>query len=296
MPIPDTQFVTADTKWPQHIFMELNDKVLEIRRKAHYSKDLPVEVSDLVVSGENFLNVSIPEDKDYRKLNGYQPVLAVEVVETLNHRSVVTLVQQKGIIEADVTQNIIKKRLADTSNHDNDELMLVDSDLSISLVDPFSFSIFSIPVRGKECKHLECFDLEMWLNTRLGKKSLCACPAASSKCQRCREPSFADKWRCPLCDGDARPYSLRVDGFLTEVRETLARDGQLQTKSIFVSADGSWRPKELEASAADDSDDDNDDMARSVPRDSVLPIPSHTPNAARRARSQRGSIDVIELD
>ena len=293
-PIPDTEFVTADTKWPPHIFMELNGNILEFRRKAHYSKDLPVEVSDFV-EGDNCLKISVPENQDQRIPSGYQPVIAVEVVETLNHRSIINLVQERGIILADVTREIIRARLTNSSS--DDELALVDSDLSINLVDPFTFSIFSIPVRGKACNHLECFDLETWLNTRLGKKFVCVCPnVANGKCKKCREPSFADKWRCPLCDGDARPYSLRIDGFLVEVREALARDGRLNTKSILVSANGSWRAKEVEPSAADDSDDDNDNGLGSVSWSLDSARPSNNTSMARPAQPQRGAIEIIELD
>lgn len=256
MPVIETDWLTTDTSWPEHITIELNGNCssIGIRRKAHYSKDLPVEASALVASGDNSMKVGLLSGNAASKNRHY--FIAVELIEILSHSAVMHMVNEKGMIPADETRTIIKRRLG--ADIDDDDLAMVSSDLSINLADPFTFSIFTIPVRGKACTHLECFDLETWLNTRLGKKTMCICGSGSEDdCKRCKEPSFVDKWRCPLCNGDARPYSLRVDGFLVEVREKLQKENKLRTKSILVSADGSWRPQEQ--AGDDDSDVDSDD-------------------------------------
>ncbi len=270
-PILDTDWVPVDTTWPEHIFIEVNGNPVGIRRKAHYSKDLPIDISSSVVSGDNSVNVYIPLGNNVHPYR--HPVIAVELLEILSHSAVMHMVE-KMTVPSDETRDMIKRRLAGPSadDDDDDELAMVDTDLSIDLADPFTFSIFKIPVRGKACTHLECFDLETWLNTRLSRKTVCQCGVGDG-CKSCREPSFPDKWKCPLCDGDARPYSLRIDGFLAEVREKLHQDGQLRTKSILVSADGSWRPKE-QAGDENDSDSDGDG-------DGSAPV--------KRARSVRSS-------
>ncbi|KAI1390045.1 uncharacterized protein F4822DRAFT_221907 [Hypoxylon trugodes] len=284
----ETTWVTADTKWPEHMFMEVNQNTLTIMRGAHYAKDTPAEASSFVMPGENSLSFYSPKPEQGHDPQGPEPCLAVEIVETLSHSAVLEMVRAYENIPASVTREIIGNRLRGTSSSDvdNDELAMVDY-LSIDLADPFVCSIFKIPVRGAACTHLECFDLETWLNTRLSKKS-CHCPNPSS-CANCpNEPSFVDKWKCPLCDGDARPYSLRIDAFLVEVRSQLESDNKLRTKSILVSADGTWKPKEEPDD--DDSDVDSEEETKFDP--------SKKPSTASSTPFQREKpvIEVIELD
>ncbi|KAH8742696.1 hypothetical protein F5883DRAFT_366563, partial [Diaporthe sp. PMI_573] len=95
---------------------------------------------------------------------------------------------------------------------DEDGIAVIDrsgvtvSELSIDLTDPFSASIFSIPAHGLACTHMECFDLETWLNTRPIKQAINNGP---------------QYWECHICFGDARPRSLRIDSFLVSVRKKL---------------------------------------------------------------------------
>ncbi|KAI0386728.1 hypothetical protein F5Y04DRAFT_70714 [Hypomontagnella monticulosa] len=292
-PFSDSTWITTDTTWPQHIFMDLNGQTLSIMRKAHHSKDQPVEASSFVISGENSLSVYIPEvptANNQESSEPPEPHIAVEIVEVLSHSAVLQMVKTYGTMPATKTRDIIKRRLGGSSsgNASDDELEMVDS-LSIDLADPFSSRIFNVPVRGKACTHLECFDLETWLNTRLGKKS-CYC-GRESACTKCpKEPSFVDKWKCPLCNKDARPYSLHIDGFLVEVRSRLESENKLGTKSILVSSDGTWKPKE--EPGGDDSGNDSDDDGDVKPPVRPKPITSSSAPSQR----ERAPIEIIELD
>ncbi|RWA09584.1 hypothetical protein EKO27_g5526 [Xylaria grammica] len=254
--ISDHVWVTTETTWPDHIFMSLNDQVVEIKRKQHHSKDLPVELSSLVHIGVNTLSISILVPNTQRKQQN--PYFAVEIVEVLSHSAVVQMVHVSGSRPANETREMIRRRLAGCLpglTGDDNDLEIPSDGISIDLADPFTSTIFTVPVRGKACTHLECFDLENWLNTRLAKKSPCVCNGLNCRCPK--EPSFVDKWRCPFCDGDARPYSLRIDEFLVEIRSRLEKDKQLRTKSITVFADGSWKTND--PAGDDDSDTESDD-------------------------------------
>ncbi|KAI0601491.1 hypothetical protein F4775DRAFT_589271 [Biscogniauxia sp. FL1348] len=272
-PMLDNIWTMAETAWPEHIFMEINERnALEIKRKAHHSKDLPTEISSFVVSGENTVAVSVL-DGQTKSPSGQQPYLMVEIIEVLSHSTILNMVRTHGTQPSDVTRDIIKSRLSRSSCEDDDVAMATDG-VSIDLADPFTAVMFNTPVRGKACTHLECFDLENWLNTRLGKRSSCSC-GNGSNCNRCpKEPSFVDKWKCPLCNGDARPYSLRVDGFLVQVRAQLEREGALHVKSIIVSSDGSWKPKMRpgDNDSDTDSDEDKTPAIKTTPKLSTVPF------------------------
>ncbi|KAI1336569.1 hypothetical protein F5Y15DRAFT_394259 [Xylariaceae sp. FL0016] len=281
----ESLWAVLDTAWPEHIFMELNGKSLGVRRKAHHSKDLPIEVSSYIRPGANQLTVSVVGSAMQQQRE--QPYIAVEIIEVLSHNTIKKMVHTGGTLSPQETREVIKSRLAGSAVNSSDDVdvAVAIEGVSIDLADPFALEIFQIPARGKACTHLECFDLETWLNTRPGKK-FCSC-GLGSDCNTCpKEPSFVDKWKCPHCGKDARPYSLRIDGFLVEVRAQLVENNDLRAKSIIVSADGSWKTKEI--AGGDDSDLDSDDDCFSAAKSTVKSTP--------RLSSIPSNREVIELD
>jgi hypothetical protein len=159
----------------------------------------------------------------------------------------------------------------------------VVKDLSIDITDPFSAITFTTPVRGATCTHLECFDLDNWLDTR-PSKGMQPCydhPPAPCKCKLVPEPSDTDKWKCPICGKDTRPSSLKIDGFLLKVRQQLESEDKLHVKSVLVALDGTWQ-----AVFGDDGSDgggtEDDELLsksrRKLTSDSVPPIPTRNQN------------------
>ncbi|KAK7991941.1 hypothetical protein PG996_013046 [Apiospora saccharicola] len=291
--ISEAQWVKEDTTWPDQIFMQLNGRTLTIRRKQHYAQEQPIEIGHCVSPGLNELKISVPPNVPNGRVwpPNKKPFIAVEVVETLSHSFVLALnnLTVGSTIPAEHTLSVIRKRLGGPSGDtDDDDIAIVASDLTIKIADPFSFCIFNIPVRGANCEHLECFDLETWLNTRPSKKS-CVCGSKDANCKVCpREPSFADKWKCPICGEDARPQVLRIDGFLSEVRAALASQGRLATKDIAVSADGSWKPM-IDADDGEGDDDSDVETAPAIAR-------SPRSRSASKPMPQRAPVEVITLD
>ncbi|KAK9774485.1 putative SP-RING-type domain-containing protein [Seiridium cardinale] len=290
--LSEEDWVLNDTYWPEHIHMQLNQQPLMVRRKQHHAKDQPIELGGLVRLGENVLKISVPVQRPFE--NNAMPFVGVEIIETLSHSSIYALpnLGVESIITSGQTRAVIQKRLGGISDPNEDEIAMVSDDLSINLADPFSYSLWNIPVRGKDCTHLECFDLETWLETRPGKKS-CSCGSkkSSSDCKYCpKEPSLVDKWKCPLCQGDARPYSLRIDGFLSEVRKALAEQGLLRVKEIRVTADGSWHP------VIPDDDDDFDSDENVAPNRTARTLSTARSAAGQTPQRGRPPIEVICLD
>ncbi|GJC98061.1 MIZ zinc finger protein [Colletotrichum higginsianum] len=286
--VAEATWAVAQTYWPDHINILVNDKVMTIRRKQHNGQHQPVELTPFVVAGANSISVAISPSPRPPKLNTMY-YMAVEIIETLSHEHILNMVLGNGGISADSTREAIRRRLTPASEDGDDEVAVVGNDLSIDLADPFSASIFQIPVRGASCVHMECFDLATWLQTRPNKPS-CTVHGAGNGCRLCSrghgakpEPSLVDKWKCPLCDGDARPYSLRQDKFMTEVRSILEMEGKLHTKTIHVEADGSWRAKEEEASDEDEDSEDGQPPAKRV-------------RTGTTVAEKASAVEVIELD
>ena len=229
-----SQWVVKDITWPQHIFLNVNEVHLEVRRKSHHGRDLEIDITRFIREGSNSLNYVILKPEHEKKV---QYAIAVEAIGFRSHTTIVHQCTHAPPIPAEKTLNQIKASLA--SDPVDEELTIVSSQVTVSVTDPFTSRIFEIPVRGLSCRHRDCFDLETFLQTRkTGSPHDLPWQQQTSLLL-----SKQDGWRCPLCGADARPGSLRIDGFMRDVRRRLEHDALLDTKAIIVRQDGSWAPK-----------------------------------------------------
>ncbi|CAN8105641.1 unnamed protein product [Discula destructiva] len=294
-PVRESDWVTLDMLWPKHIFVGVNEHKLTIRRGTHNGKDLPIELTDFVVSGTNKLRVTV------QRAAADQPshYLAVEVLAVASHSALLKGLEANNRASREETLEKIRARIS--AAPDEDDIVLVDRtgstarELSISLTDPFSASIFKIPARGATCSHMECFDLETWLNTRPIRQQLkCGHAKEVCTCPKRLEPTEPDKWKCPICFEDARPSSLRIDSFLEDVRRQLQEWNRMDVKSILVAVDGTWRPVDEPADDEDDEDSvaDGPVAGRGISSGRKSLGPSQSASVERA----RAPVEVIELD
>ncbi|PVH89395.1 hypothetical protein DL98DRAFT_580089 [Cadophora sp. DSE1049] len=271
-------WVLKDTVWPEGAALSINKKHLELRRKNHHAKDLPIDITPYVrLPGPNMSSqISLSILRGRTKMKEHSYFIGVEVIEILQHDQILDMVR-KNRISAASSLDKIKRSLAGPADEDDDDIAMVVSDLSIDLADPFTARIFDTPVRSIGCLHRECFDLETFLLTR------------NSKPKRAGQPCMIDVWKCPLCGKDARPYSLQIDDFLVSVRQTLEAQGNLDAKAIWVGGDGNWRPK-VEKRKAPPDPNDSDDSDDQGPRN-----PSVSLHQMGEARPNRVA-EVISLD
>ncbi|KAK4065151.1 transcriptional regulator family: Zinc finger, MIZ-type [Trichoderma aggressivum f. europaeum] len=234
------------TYWPPHFFASFNDEIIQVRRRQHFHHDLPIELTDSLVEGKNTIKVNLPYfSQNLKKDIAY--FMAVELVTTLNHSSVRDLVISGPHTTVEATKYEISRRL---QRLETDEIVIESDTWIFSVTDIISSKLVDIPVRGRECRHLECFDLQNWLDSRPTKWS-----------QDEGEPSIVDCWACPLCGMDARPCSLMVDDFLVEIKNKILESGKSNVKKIEMRADGTWSPIE---EPDDDGSSDRDGAQRKL--------------------------------
>lgn len=238
--VKEGDWVVSPSFWPSEFYFSINGKPIVLGRKNNFRYDLPADISRYVIEGTNTLKISFPDrGQNVDKNKTY--FIAVEDVVTHRYETVRSLVLSCGHHPAAETAEEISRRL---SGEGSEEISVENKMLTIATTDPFTSVMFDIPVRGRDCRHLECFDLDVWLSTREGKPS-------NIKSQ---EPSLVDKWSCPICGLDARPSKLRIDDFMSSVRKELLANDMKGIRSIQVSADGTWFP----VAEADDSDDEDE--------------------------------------
>ena len=240
------EWVVSDNVWPGSTAVILNGNALEIRKKSHHGKDLPIDVTTAVKEGNNSLSTAVI---GFQKDSNPSFAIGVEIIRFATEEQIRNNVRTLPSPEA-------RQRITDRSFQVDPDIEVVFSQLTIDLTDPFTANLFVVPARGANCLHNQCFDLEVFLHSRnLEKPS---------------EPCGPDSFRCPICGADARPQSLVIDGFFVSVREQLDWMGRLDAKAITLHQSGSWEIKEQEEAKGEQGDGTGRRAARtSVGRQSV---------------------------
>lgn len=218
--LSESDWVVQKNVWPPGVAALLNGKVLEFRRKAHHGDDIPVDVTRYVKEGENILQIVYSNTRDQAD-NSY--AIGLETIEITDSSTI-----KQGLTTLDAQDSL--KRILRPTAVDPEELEVVGTTVLLDLTDPHTSQIFSVPIRGKTCRHTQCFDLDIFLQTRRRKLQT--------------YPSMPDHFKCPVCGADARPQSLLMDMYFVELRAELEVMKRLDAKSVILDEHGSWRIKE----------------------------------------------------
>ena len=252
--LDESDWVAASNAWPSGIAILLNGKALEIRKKLHHSKDLPIDITSLLQKGQNIISVAVSKIDD-----GSAYALAMETAQVTDTGRIKERISRLNWSEA-------KDTLLRYLNNTDSDIQILNPKMTLDLTDPFSSDMCCLPVRGKTCKHNQCFDLDIFLFTRKSKTN---------------EPCGPDQFKCPICGADARPQSLLVDGFFIKVREELQQLGRLDVKAIELKENGDWQIKEEKQVG-----ESGDGTGRRKSESAVNAKPSATPKES----------EIIDLD
>ena len=215
------EWATRETTWPNQIAIMLNNlKSLEVRRKAEHGKDLPIDITSLVRRGENEVRFAISHPADALDANT-NFAIGIEILEIADAPTIKQAVRN---VPASKTRERIRKQLQNA----DDEIQILSRDLTVTVTDPFTSRVVEDPVRGRLCLHYECFDLDVFVQTRT-----------------------PDVWRpeqfkCPICGSDARPQSLERDEWFVELVQELRRMGRMDASAVVVDEEARWKVREVE--------------------------------------------------
>lgn len=219
-----SEWASRKTHWPNLSLFKCNDERVEIRRKWQFGVCLPSDITNQVREGKNVITVLNLADRARRQPNKEMEryAFAVEVIKVTSNVEI----EQQVLSSVRPAKDCLSAILGTGNSLTDDEV--VSTRTIISLKDPILGGvIWKTPVRGKNCKHKDAFDLTAFLESRrLGRRG--------------NEPCDADSWKCPICLADARPDMLQADGWLMTVRDELRRRGRLDAVRIEVSESGSW--------------------------------------------------------
>lgn len=109
-------------------------------------------------------------------------------------------------------------RKDDAGIEGSDEIVCLSRD-KLKLVCPITMERVQEPVRGKDCKHLQCFGLSAYLMSNRQMRA------------------FNNRWNCPVCTLVLRPLDLCFDPYVEQVLSSTGAE----VEEVTIVSDGSWR-------------------------------------------------------
>ena len=248
--IPPKDTYKADIHtWPKGTIVEMNSKIIP------YMKQKRQQIHDESIWKGNSYPLDLTPYCNVENIGGVIKVKSTQSIQigSMEYDSNCPYYIQVAICEyihPEHMMNIMMKRLPkisyddallvakkycqnqticidDSSDESDSDMKTNMNDISFTLNCPISMKPMTIPVRGKNCKHLQCYDLESFLLSN----------------------SFPSgrRWRCIGCDSLLNLTNLIQCGLFTkmvEIRAKLLTKGKKDKSKVNFRANGKWRLEE----------------------------------------------------
>lgn len=202
------------TNWPASVQVSVNATPLTIERSEKTSHK-PLHLKHVCQPGRNAIQITVSAC-------------------CCSHLFVLQLIHRPSV--KSVLQGLLKKRLL-TAEHciakvkgnfssvgvsvgGAGEDGVEQTAIKVSLKCPITFQRILLPARGHDCKHVQCFDLESYLELN---------------CER-------GTWRCPVCNKAAVLEGLEVDQYMWGILNTLQN---LDFEEVMIDPSCSWKPVQV---------------------------------------------------
>ena len=179
-----------NTNWPASVQVSVNATPLIIDRGENKSSHKPLYLKEVCQPGRNTIQITVSACCCVSLgtsfgCNGLTLVLqshlfVLQLVHRPSVRSVLQGLLRKRLLTADHCIAKIKRNFSNTGsgpNMERDRDAVEQTALKVSLKCPITYKRITLPARGHDCKHIQCFDLESYLQMN---------------CER-------GSWRCPVC-------------------------------------------------------------------------------------------------
>lgn len=203
--------------WPKKLHFEANGvEVFSIKEpeEGHIRRDVPQNISAGLKAGINTITITLDDD------DICQYALCLARAQTMTAS---TIASATPTIPEEEAKDKIMTLLEDTwaaniDNEEDEEITCVISN-KLKLRCPLSFERCVVPVRGAQCRHLQCFGLLAFLDTNMKMRAL------------------NNRWTCPVCQHIMRPQDLRRDAYV----ERVLSETPEHIDEVLILQDGSYR-------------------------------------------------------
>lgn len=200
-----------NTNWPASVTVSVNANPLNIERGENKTSHKPLYLKDVCQPGRNTIQITVTACC-------CSHLFVLQLVHRPSVRSVLQGLLRKRLLPAEHCITKIKRNFSNVApNSLNGEDGVEQTAIKVSLKCPITFRRITLPARGHECKHIQCFDLESYLQLN---------------CER-------GSWRCPVCNKTALLEGLEIDqyiwGILTNLQTT-------EFEEVTIDPMAAWKP------------------------------------------------------
>nr|XP_014350891.1 PREDICTED: zinc finger MIZ domain-containing protein 2 [Latimeria chalumnae] len=203
-----------NTNWPASVQVNVNATPLTIERGDNKTSHKPLYLKHVCQPGRNTIQITVTACC-------CSHLFVLQLVHRPSVRSVLQGLMKKRLLPAEHCITKIKRNFSSGTIPGtpglNGEDGVEQTAIKVSLKCPITFRRIQLPARGHDCRHIQCFDLESYLQLN---------------CER-------GTWRCPVCNKTALLEGLEVDQYMLGI---LIYIQSSDYEEITIDPTCSWKP------------------------------------------------------
>ncbi|XP_041424911.1 zinc finger MIZ domain-containing protein 1 isoform X6 [Xenopus laevis] len=204
-----------NTNWPASVQVSVNATPLNIERGDNKTSHKPLHLKHVCQPGRNTIQITVTACC-------CSHLFVLQLVHRPSVRSVLQGLLKKRLLPAEHCITKIKRNFSSVAASSgnaalNGEDGVEQTAIKVSLKCPITFRRIQLPARGHDCKHVQCFDLESYLQLN---------------CER-------GTWRCPVCNKTALLEGLEVDQYMWGILNAIQNS---EFEEVTIDPTCSWRP------------------------------------------------------
>uniref|UniRef100_A0A6Q2WUU1 SP-RING-type domain-containing protein n=1 Tax=Esox lucius TaxID=8010 RepID=A0A6Q2WUU1_ESOLU len=203
-----------NTNWPASVQVSVNATPLTIERGDNKTSHKPLYLKQVCQPGRNTIQITVTACC-------CSHLFVLQLVHRPSVRSVLQGLMKKRLLPAEHCVTKIKRNFSSGTIPGtpglNGEDGVEQTAIKVSLKCPITFRRIQLPARGHDCRHIQCFDLESYLQLN---------------CER-------GTWRCPVCNKTALLEGLEVDQYMLGILIYIQNSDY---EEITIDPVCGWRP------------------------------------------------------
>lgn len=210
------------TNWPQSVTVSVNANPLIIERQGdNKTSHKPLHLKNVCKPGRNTIQITVTACC-------CSHLFVLQLVHRPSVSSVLQSLLRKRLLPAEHCITKIKRNFSFSSSAaGGTDDSVEQTAIKVSLKCPITFRRITLPARGHDCKHIQCFDLESYLRLN---------------CER-------GSWKCPVCSKVALLEGLEVDQFMWGILTT-SRCSDVE--EVTIDPNSQWKPVPVKQEPKDD--------------------------------------------
>lgn len=203
-----------NTNWPASVQVSVNATPLTIERGDNKTSHKPLYLKHVCQPGRNTIQITVTACC-------CSHLFVLQLVHRPSVRSVLQGLLKKRLLPAEHCITKIKRNFSSGTipgtPGPNGEDGVEQTAIKVALKCPITFRRIQLPARGHDCRHIQCFDLESYLQLN---------------CER-------GTWRCPVCNKTALLEGLEVDQYMLGILIYIQNSDY---EEITIDPTCSWKP------------------------------------------------------